>query len=345
MLHFTTYFDKNYLSRGIILYDSLKQYCNDFELYILCLDDFTENYFKLNKQSYPEVRTLLQADIEAADVELKAAKENRNTIEYYFTLSPCLPLYLLKKYNLSHICSLDADILFLSDPHLLFNYLNEYSIIITPHKFSPEIKAHEQFGEYNVSFQIFKNDGTGISCLENWRKQCIEWCDDTYDEINERFADQKYLDAWMQNYPGKVKELFDNVSGLAPWNLNNFLIEKRDNFYYSNGERIIFYHFHHFKTLTKEIATNGFYFYRAKRNKAIDHLYLEYWNKLSVLNKVSGNYKDEIKRTHLADTSSLTSKLNNEGAAYVRLSKKIIRYVDFQTLFGKIVKFIIIKNA
>ena len=72
-------------------------------------------------------------------------------------------------------------------------------------------------------------------------------------------------------------------------------------------------------------------------------LYLEYWNKLDELNKESGNYKDEIKRTHLADTSSLELKLNNEGAAYLRMSKKIITYVDFQTLLGRIVKFIIIK--
>lgn len=345
MLSFATYFDKNYLSRGIILYDSLKIYCNDFELYVLCLDEFTENYFKINKQRYPEVRILLLADIEAADIELKAAKENRNTIEYYFTLSPCLPLFLLKKFNLKHICSLDADILFLSNPQVIFDYLNDYSIVITPHKFSPEIAEYVKFGKYNVSFQIFKNDTTGISCLETWRKQCIEWCNDTYDEINERFADQKYLDTWTKNYPDKVKELTDNVSGIAPWNLNNFLIEKREKSYYSNGERIVFYHFHHFKTLTTKVATNGFYFYRAKQYKAIDLLYLEYWNKLDELNKISGNYKDEIKRTHLADTSSLTLKLNNEGAAYVRVSKKMITYVDFQTLLGRIVKFIIIKNA
>lgn len=345
MLSFTTYFDKNYLSRGIVLYDSLKENCVEFELYILCLDEFTENYFKINEQRFPNVKTLLLADIESDDTALKACKANRNTIEYYFTLSPCLPLYLLKKFNLSHICSLDADILFLSDPKLLFDYLNEYSIIITPHKFSKEIAEHIKFGKYNVSFQIFKNDETGISCLETWRNQCIEWCYDTFDQENNRFADQKYLDNWIVRYPQKVKELFDNVSGLAPWNLNNFMIEKKGDVYYSNGERIVFYHFHHFKTLTTKVATNGFYFYRAKQYKAIDLLYLEYWNKLDELNKISGNYKDEIKRTHLADTSSLTLKLNNEGAAYVRVSKKMITYVDFQTLLGRIVKFIIIKNA
>ena len=102
-----------------------------------------------------------------------------------------MPLYVLKKYDLTHICSLDADILFLDTPKSLFDYLNDYSIIITPHKFSEEITGLVEYGIYNVSFQIFKNDETGRKCLQHWRTQCIDWCRDEFDEINNRFADQK----------------------------------------------------------------------------------------------------------------------------------------------------------
>ena len=45
MFHFTTLFDKNYLSRGLVLYDSLKKNCDSFVLYVLCLDGFTKKYF------------------------------------------------------------------------------------------------------------------------------------------------------------------------------------------------------------------------------------------------------------------------------------------------------------
>ena len=98
MLYLTTFFDKNYLSRGLVLYNSLKEYTSDFELYILCLDDFTKDYFEKNKNNFTEVKTLQLDDIEENDSELAIAKSNRSRIEYYFTLSPCLPLYLLKKY-------------------------------------------------------------------------------------------------------------------------------------------------------------------------------------------------------------------------------------------------------
>ncbi len=341
MFYFTTYFDKNYLSRGIVLYNSIKLNTTDFRLYVLCLDEFTEDYFKTNQKNYPEITTLLLKDIEAADFELKSCKSNRSNIEYYFTLSPCLPLYLLNEYKLPHICSLDADILFYANPKPLFDYLNKYSVIITPHKFSPEIIALERFGKYNVSFQIFKNDETGITCLEKWREQCIEWCGDNFDEVNDRYADQKYLDKWTNLFPNKVMELYDNVSGLAPWNLNNYQLSIKNNEIYSNNERLIFYHFHHFKIFNNHIATNGFYFYKAKVYKTINHLYLRYWNKIDEINKQFNVSRDNIQRTHLAGSNSIYLKLMDEGSAFLKLSKRNLIYANFQTQKGRLLKYLI----
>lgn len=280
MLHFTTYFDKNYLARGLVLYDSLAVVCPQFRLYILCLDAYTADYFRTHSADFPQVSILTLNELEAADGALEEARKNRSLIEYYFTLSPCLPLHLLKQYQLPHICSLDADMLFLSDPAKLFAYLNDYSIIITPHKFSPELRYLDKFGRYNVSFQIFKNDQTGTACLEEWRRQCLEWCGDTYDAANDRFADQKYLDDWIGSYPGKVKELDDAVSGIAPWNLNNYKISRIDGQFFSNGEKIIFYHFHHFKMYGDRWISNVFDTYFAKWQKRVEDLYFVYWEKI-----------------------------------------------------------------
>lgn len=341
MLYFTTYFDKNYLSRGLALYNSLKENSQTFQLFVLCLDNHTEVYFKTNQQKFPEVKTLLLNDIEDDDIELKSCKTNRNNIEYYFTLSPCLPLYLLNTYKLPHICSLDADILFFANPKPIFDYLNDYSVVITPHKFSKEIVELEKFGKFNVSFQIFKNDENGIACLKKWRQQCIEWCSDTFDKKNDRYADQKYLDKWALNFPNKVKELYDNVSGIAPWNLNHYKLTIKDKQVYSNNERLIFYHFHHFKIFNTHIATNGFYFYKAKDSRIINHLYLQYWNNLEVINKEFNIEKDNIQRTHLAGNNSIYKKLLDEGSAYFRQNNRFLMYADFQTIKGKVLKYLI----
>ena len=340
MHYFTTYFDKNYLSRGLVMYDSLKENCTGFKLYILCLDDFTLQYFKTKASDYPEITTLSVIEIEEADKELFSCKGNRSTIEYYFTLSPCLPLYLIKKYALPHICSLDADILFLDSPDQLFKNLDKYSIIITPHKFSKELEELNKYGRYNVSFQVFKSDQTGIECLEKWRKQCIDWCGDHYDEKNDRFADQKYLDEWPSLYQDKVKVLDDQASGIAPWNLNNYIITKRKENFYSNGDRIIFYHFHHFKIYSKNWGSNGFNLYKAKKQNAVDDLYLLYWKKLLGYNRKLFISQDISTRVLQHDNK--WSKIANENVVYFNLKNIKIFHVKFSTL-NRVLKRVLIK--
>lgn len=330
MKFFATYFDKNYLSRGLVLYNSLKENVKNFKLFILCLDNFTSRYFISEINEFPEIEILSLQELEAYDKELNECKTNRSLIEYYFTLSPCLPLYLIKKYDLPHICSLDADIFFLDSPGVLFNNLNEYSIIITPHKFSEEMRDSVKYGHFNVSFQIFKNDETGQNCLTQWRTQCLEWCGDRFDEINNRFADQKYLDEWPQRYTGAVKVLDDHVSGIAPWNLNNYTIKRKNRLFYSNGERMIFYHFHQFKFISAKWASHGFKEYKVKYNPEIGKLYLKYWNRVHKYNKRLSLEKDHSARsTHL---HAIWQRLQIEDMVYYKLTDLSLFNISIQKL-------------
>jgi hypothetical protein len=330
MLYFTTYFDKNYLSRGLVLYDSLKEHCPSFTLYVLCLDDFTSSYFRDKANRFPEIKILSLNQLEAFDEELNASKTNRSLIEYYFTLSPCLPLYLLKKYALPHICSLDADIFFLHSPNALFNYLKDYPIVITPHKFSEEMKNSVRYGYYNVSFQIFRNDESGQKCLEFWRTQCLEWCGDHLDEINNRFADQKYLDEWPKLYPYQVKVLDDQLSGIAPWNLNNYSLKKKNGLFYSNDQRIIFYHFHQFKFISTSWASHGFNEYRVKYTREIGKLYLKYWNRVNKYNKLLAFTRDHSARG--TQLHVIWQRLQIEDLVYYKLTDASIFNISIQKL-------------
>jgi hypothetical protein len=341
MLNFTTFFDRNYLSRGLVLIDSLKAHCEDFTIYILCLDKFTLDYFQNNSNDYQEVKCLNIEEIENFDEDLFNCKSKRSLIEYYFTLSPCLPLYILKRYKIPHICSLDADIKFYSSPFPLFNYLKNHSIVITPHKFSKEIKDLECWGKYNVSFQIFKNDSIGIKCLEKWRLQCIDWCKDELDEENNRFADQKYLDDWNSLYEKNIKVLDDSVSGLAPWNLNNYKITRFKNKFYSNGEKLIFYHFHHNKFLTKNWASNGFEIFKVNYNKPLLKLYKNYW--LDVTQKTISTNEEKVIRNIVRD--NIVVQLLKENQVFFKIFNKIVFFINFKKMNRIIRKIILLIYA
>ena len=279
MLNFCTLFDKNYLPYGLSLWASLNKTIPDkFRLFILCLDAATYQF--LIENNFGGVVAIKLNDLEESDAELLSAKNTRSFVEYYFTLSPCLPLYILRNWkNIDWICSLDADIYFFNDPEPIFEKFKKYSILICPHKFSKELLARgiQKFGFFNVSFQAFKKDETGIACLEDWRSKCIEWCYDYYDETNNRFADQKYLDEWENVYPGKVMKLTDETSGLAVWNLNAYSLTYINGQVLSNNEKIIFYHFHGLKQINNVWFANAFQEYQVSATPVINnHIYLPY---------------------------------------------------------------------
>ena len=298
--NFTTFFDKSYLARGLVLYDSLYNKCEKFNLYILCLDDYTFYYLNNLFTNTGNVTLIRLFELETFDKELFNCKINRNLIEYYFTISPCLPIYILKKFNIDHICLIDADLFFLNSPKIIFEKLNNYSIIITKHDFSIENISSEKYGKFNVSFQIFKNNNTGNICLNNWRYKCIQSCNDFYDPINKTFADQLYLDEWEILYKNDIYLLDSSNCGLAPWNYNKCNIIFRNNTFYNGDTEIIFLHFHGLKYINDNIFLNSFKDYKVKNTKNLSFIYKIYITELLL----------KIKKVDLFEESNIRYKFS-----------------------------------
>ena len=196
--HFCTYFDSNFLVKGLTLYRSLIQYLHEpFTLSVLCLDDLTHR--TLTKLSLPGLQPISLAEFEAGDVDLAKAKQNRSRVEYFFTCTPSLPLFLFRRNPDAEIVTyLDADLFFFSSPEPVFKEFGQGSTLIVAHGYAEHDRHLEQFGIYNVGLLSFRNDANARECLEWWRMRCLEWC---YDRVEDgRFADQKYLDDWPQRF-------------------------------------------------------------------------------------------------------------------------------------------------
>jgi hypothetical protein len=278
-MNFVTLFDTNYIDRGKVLYDSLCEHVLNFNLFVVCLDNSTSEI--LINSKLPNLIIIRLEELEHRYAELKIAKSNRTLVEYYFTLSPFCPKYCLEKFGLSNICSLDADIKFYSTPIQYFNQLEEYSIIVTPHKFSAYNQDKIKYGIYNVSFQIFKNDAIGKLCLKKWSEDCIYWCKDYLDEENNRFADQLYLNNWLEKYRGSIYVINDEVGGIAPWNINNYNLSLKRGRFYSADMELIFYHFHDFRIIQKNYIFHSFQNYGVQCTQGVIALYKDYFRKLS----------------------------------------------------------------
>ena len=264
MLHFCTYFDSHYLPRALALYRSLQEHCPAFTLWGLCMDRFSYNLLsQMNVSAFHGIRL---DEVEQEDQQLLQAKGNRSTIEYYFTCTPSLPLFLLNRHqDIDRITYLDADLFCFSNPSSFFSEIRNHSISIVPHRFHPRLNRLEIRGLYNVGFLSFRRDENALSCLKDWRQQCIEWCYDREEEG--RYADQKYLDSWPTRFEGVVA-LENKGVNLGPWNLSNYEISHDGNMVGVEGQALIFFHFHGLREITPWLYDPNLTVFRGKLTKA-----------------------------------------------------------------------------
>lgn len=258
MRYYCTYFDKNYLLRGLTLYRSLMYQNGDFALFVLCLDD--EVYNVLNELDQPNIIPIELQKLEEYFPELYSARSNRSLIEYYFTLTPVLPLYILDhNQDCDMITYLDADLFFYSDPTPIFDELGGNSIMIIEHRFPEHLKRLERVGIYNVQFLPFRNDSNARECLVWWKEQCLNWCYDRFEDG--KFADQKYLDDWPERFKNVVV-LQHKGAGLAAWNWMRYEININESLNGASvdGQDLIFYHFHRLKLINSYLINHGMYY-------------------------------------------------------------------------------------
>jgi hypothetical protein len=252
---YCTYFDHNYLPRGLALYRSLQQHAPGSRLWVLCLSDAC--YQTLTALALPDLIPLRLADFEAADPQVAATRPTRSVIEYYFTCTPALMLFVLNNEpDAEWVTYLDSDLFFFASPDPIYAEMKDAAFGIIPHRFTGRLASYLRFGIYNVGWVSARRREQGIAALRWWRERCIEWC---YDRVEgDRFADQRYLD--------RLPELFGGVhviehlgANLAPWNLANSRLEWRDGAVWIDGRYpLLFFHFY-------GVKRSGRYYFNSHR--------------------------------------------------------------------------------
>ncbi len=250
---FCTLFDHKYLSRGLVMYESLLKQYDEFKLYILAMDRIA--FRKLESLHLKFVKLIDIEDVMQYQSELRMVKENRTHGEFCWTCTPILIEYVLKQYN-EPICTyLDSDICFFASPDILLEELHDNVTMLIPHNYIEEDRdVAEKFGKYCVEFVPFRNNSHGLEILNTWKQQCIECC--CFNPQNGNFGDQKYVEEWENEKDVIVTECVG--AGVAPWNVNHFYAEKKDDAVYLTDKagkksQLIFYHFSCMKWFDKDV--------------------------------------------------------------------------------------------
>lgn len=306
-LNFCTLFNKSYLSRGIVMIESLFRHEPTAQLYVLAFDSFTANVLRDRDYANVEVVELHQFEDDA----LLAVKPQRTMAEYCWTCTPAIVLYCIDQYKLNHCTYIDADLVFYDSPQVLWDELGDSSVFITEHRYTEKYDQSSDSGIYCVQYITFKNDTRGCEALEWWRDACLIWCYNRKEDG--KFGDQKYLDDWTERFEG-VHVMQHLGAGLAPWNLQQYEVSLE-------GERValthpkgtaslVFFHFHHVTLLSSGYVHFGPYDLDVSDRR---HLYEPYAREV---------IQCELELLGLYPTVKLDNRLNDSWF-YRRFSKRL----------------------
>ncbi len=253
-LNFVTLFNSAYLSRGIVMYESLLKHCSDFHLYVIAFDELAYNYLKKANLNFLTPVSLAEFE----DNELLKVKATRSAAEYCWTCTPSTILYCIKKFNLSNCTYVDADMCFYSNPLVLVEEMKDKFVLITEHRYTPQYDQSDKSGKYCVQFITVFNRPEGMEVIDWWRKACINWCYARHEDG--KFGDQKYLEEWPLKF-SSIHELQHLGGGLAPWNIQQYRFvltnqgiigTKKDN---QQSFEAVFFHFHSLKFFDNNIVS------------------------------------------------------------------------------------------
>jgi hypothetical protein len=254
--------------------ESLRRYCGDrYLLHVLCLDDRAREI--LADLRLPGTELLSLGDLERGDPAFAATKTTRSLIEYYFTATPCLMLWLLSRgERIDALTYLDADLYFYDDPERIHSEEGNAAISVVPHRFPPRLKHLEKNGLYNVAWVTVRSAMGGLDGLSWWRERCIEWCYDRHEDG--KFGDQGYLDRWPALFKG-VHVIEQKGADLAPWNAEQYRLTWSEGKVLVDGDPLVFFHFQGYRQLGGGLIDPGALEYgRTCGRVEANHIYRPY---------------------------------------------------------------------
>lgn len=260
---YATYFDSNFLARGLACIESLFAHCRTpITVLVLALDDACAAAVRqLTREAEPfgRVEVVTLAELERRHPELESVRSGRSRIGYYFTLTPFLCAEAMRRTDeADYAVYVDADLYFSSDPQAALTPVAGAEIAIVEHRFPPRLShLNEIFGRFNVGWIAFRKRPEAAARIAQWQSQCLEWCA----ELPEpgRFGDQKYLEGWAQEGGSKVKINPHPGVNLAPWNVaGHRLTVAAGGGVKVDGADLVCFHFHHLNRLGSDLYEADF---------------------------------------------------------------------------------------
>lgn len=167
-------------------------------------------------------------------------------LELNTNVKPTFLLSLLKKYH--KVAYIDPDIKVFRSLDIIFDRLDDYSIVLTPHIVTPiddNLKPGEVdfliSGQFNLGFIAVSNTDSAVKMLHWWQARCLE---QGYNEAARGlFVDQKWISIVPCIFSGVYIEKSFGCN-MAYWNLHERLLGSDNGTWIVNQtDPLYFFHF------------------------------------------------------------------------------------------------------
>lgn len=253
MRYFCTILDSEELASGLALHQSIRTHLPAFELVVLSMDEPTHS--ELRDKDLPQVRLVPLEDLTKNYPSLARARLDRTPEEFKRTCKPWLMQHLLATLPAGALLTfLDADLFFFGSPQPIFDQIGTASVAITPFRYPAGLEHWERFGRFNAGWVSLRHDATGLAGAADWAARCATWCFSFLE--SDRYADQKYLDAWPEKYSGSEISLISRFI-VGPWNISDAAITSGPAGLLVDSAPLICYHFRGLRHLDRQLYDPG----------------------------------------------------------------------------------------
>ncbi len=218
---FCTIITGNYYPYAQALLHSVREFNCSIHLNILISDGSEAAFLKENKKEenvyFHFSESICKKGIEKQIFDKYHASYHDG---YRWSMKPAFSNYLIREKSYEKVICVDCDIFFFNDYMFLFDALDVYNILLTPHWRSrdPFVDAHNfnflfSHGMFNAGFFAINKDG--VDAMDWWAKACLYSCSKT--EFEGQYDDQAYLNL-LPVYFDKVHILTHQGCNVAFWN-------------------------------------------------------------------------------------------------------------------------------
>lgn len=247
----------NYLAQAITLGKSLQNTNPGVEFRIYLVDRLEGREEVRDKVPFKliEIENVPVTDFEGMILRYNVVELNTSVKPYIFD-------HILKQESeVNKIVYFDPDIMVFQPLNQLFERLDNYNMVLTPHILSPSdndsnVPQESSFlatGIFNLGFIAIKRSEEIFHFL-NWWKEKLVHQGYARHEMH-LFFDQKWMNFAPVFFDGVYVEK-SKAYNMAPWNLHERkLIFIGDTYYVNETEPLVFYHFSSYKIAKPEIIS------------------------------------------------------------------------------------------